>query len=157
SPPVAGAASPSSAQAPVTVQFIDPAQFAEIRDHSWESDKQNQAWMDDLRKHLERHAAHYLPPDTHLLVRFTDIKLAGDYEPWRRAAMNDVRVVRDIYPPRIDLSYQLTSSTGATIKQGSSQLRNPAFMMQARRYSGDPLGYEKSMLDDWLRTEFKTD
>ncbi|SHH82052.1 DUF3016 domain-containing protein [Pollutimonas bauzanensis] len=156
-PPATQAPAQSTAGAPVTVQFVNPSGLAEVRNNPQQGDSYNKAWMDALSRHLEQRAPRYLAPDTHLLVQFTEIKLAGDYEPWRRAALDNVRIVRDIYPPRIDLNYQLTGSKGQTLKQGSSKLRDPAFLMQVRGYPSDPLRYEKSMLDDWLQQEFGTD
>ncbi len=148
------AAAQAATDAPVTVQFVDPAGFAEVRATPRQGDSQAKAWMDTLDRHLEQRAPRYLPPDTHLLVQFTDVKLAGDYEPWRRPGLDNVRIVRDIYPPRIDVNYLLTDSKGQILKQGSSKLRDPAFLMHVRSYPSDPLGYEKDMLDDWLRKEF---
>lgn len=77
-----------------------------------------------MRAHLERRAPRYLPPHTRLLIRFTDIKLAGEYEPWRRPGLNDVRIVRDIYPPRLDLDCQLSDEHGATLRDPSFQRPN---------------------------------
>lgn len=152
--PAAHSAAQNATLASVNVEFDNPSEFTEVRSHPQQRERDNQVWMDSLREHLERNAPSHLPPRSHLLVRFTDVKLAGDYEPWRRPTWSDVRIVRDIYPPRLDLSYQLTDSQGQMLKQGISTLRDPAFLMRTRTYPEDPVGYEKRMLDDWLRREF---
>ncbi|MCQ9616376.1 DUF3016 domain-containing protein [Paenalcaligenes niemegkensis] len=147
----------SAADATISVEFINASEFAEMRSHRLQRDSDSKAWMESLRKHLEQQAPQYLPPKTHLLVQLTDIKLAGEYEPWRRAGLYDVRIVRDIYPPRIDLNYQLSNNQGQTFKDGNAKLRDSAFLMRAHGYHDDPLRYEKTLLDDWLRREFKTE
>jgi len=138
----------------VTVQYVQPRQFSEWRDHPREGDGYHQNWMNGLQRHVEARASRYLAPGAHLLVQFTDVALAGAYEPWRGAAMNNVRIVRDVYPPRIDLAFRLTGADGKVLRQGRRELRDPAFLMRSRSYPGDALGYEKAMLDDWLSDEF---
>jgi hypothetical protein len=39
------------------------------------------------------------------------------------------------------------------VKEGSYQLRDPAFLMTAALYSDDPLRYEKALIDNWLEPE----
>lgn len=137
---------------PIDVQFVDPSNFAEMRGSRGQ--RNSKEWMNGLRKHLEQRAPQYLPPGARLQVRFTDVKLVGDYEPWRRPGLNDVRIVRDVYPPRLDLDFRLTNE-GGTVREGSAKLRDPSFLMRTQRYPDDPLGHEKLMLDDWLQKEFK--
>jgi len=154
-PPATQARAPSIVDAPVTVQFANASAFTEIRNHPQQSDSYNKGWMEALSKHLEQRAPRYLEPGMHLYIRFTDVRLAGDYEPWRRPGFSDVRIVRDIYPPRLDLSYRLSDSSGQVVRQGSSILRDSAFLMRADRYPEDPQRYEKNLLDDWLRETFE--
>jgi len=63
-------------------------------------------------------------------------------------------VIKNIYPPRIDLTFTQTDANGAVVKEGERQLRDPAFMQRGILNSTDPLRFEKRMLDDWLRKEF---
>jgi hypothetical protein len=79
--------------------------------------------------------------------------MAGEYEPWRPRAYG-VRIVRDVYPPRIDLRFRLAAADGSLLKEGECKLRDPAFMATALLYfRDDPLRYEKALLDDWLERE----
>ena len=78
---------------------------------------------------------------------------AGSFEPWRGPQAADVRIVRDIYPPRIDLRFKLLDADGKLLREGSRQLRDATFMMRPDLYPNDPLRYEKTLLDDWLRAE----
>ena len=95
-------------------------------------------------------------PEGHLLsVTFTDIDMAGDFEPWRGPRFDDIRIVKDIYPPRINLSFRLTDAEGNVVKEGTRELRDLAFMMKiTMAFRDDPVRHEKALLDDWLRSEF---
>jgi hypothetical protein len=67
-----------------------------------------------------------------------------------------VRVVKDIYPPRIDLRFRLTDADGRTLSEGERSLRDSAFLTRDGLDSNDPLRFEKRLLDSWLRKEFAT-
>ena len=79
-------------------------------------------------------------------MSITDIDRAGAFEPWR--GRGDVRIVRDVYPPRVDLGFTLTGADGAVIKRGERKLRDLALVGRATASGSDPLRYEKALLDD---------
>ncbi len=134
---------------PVEVSYRNPAFFTEMRrDVGARRD-----WLDDLGRFVAKRAAAVVPPGQRLLVTITDVQRAGMVEPWHRAG-TDLRVVRDTTPPRIDLSFQVVGPNGAVFREGSRQLRDMAFLRRHIRYSGDPLAYEKHLIDDWVREEF---
>ncbi|MBM3855516.1 MAG: DUF3016 domain-containing protein, partial [Verrucomicrobia bacterium] len=126
----------------------------DVRD-SYQGDFERTTYLQQLRDHLLEQAKYYVP-DGHLLsVTFTDVDMAGDFEPWRGPAWNDVRVVKDIYPPRLNLAFRLTDAEGQVIKQGKRELRDLAFLMKiALGFRDDPVRHEKALIDDWLRAEF---
>ena len=133
----------------VEVSYRNPAGFTEMeRDFGARRD-----WLDELSRYVARRAAGAVPTGQHLAVTITDVQRAGMIEPWHRAG-TDLRVVRDTTPPRIDLSFQLVGPNGAVLKEGSRQLRDIAFLTRHTRYSGEPLSYEKNLIDDWVRREF---
>ena len=136
----------------VEVSYRDPAQFTEMKHNPGERSD----WLDDLSKYTARRAAQLLPGGERLSVTITDVQLAGMFEPWRRGNLSNVRIVRDTTPPRIDLSFQLESAQGVTLKQGERQLRDGAFfLMRSTRYRNDALAYEKNLIDAWLSKEFR--
>lgn len=67
---------------------------------------------------------------------------------------NDIRIVQDMYPPRMSLHFRLTGEDGTVVSEGERKLRDPAFLSQAGANNSDALRYEKRMIDDWLRQEF---
>lgn len=137
----------------VAVSWTDPAQFSDLKysGNRWQANQGD--WVNDLAKYLRKSASKRLQPGEKLDVQITDIMRAGQYEPWHGPRMDDVRIVRDHYPPRIDLTYTLTGADGQVIAQGNKELRDLGFMMTTPPISdSDPLRYEKQMLDQWTRS-----
>ncbi|WP_440225513.1 DUF3016 domain-containing protein [Dokdonella sp. MW10] len=154
--PAARAAAPQPADgARVHVDWTDPAAFTEVRDSHGRGMLRATDWLGRLQKHVVMRADAMLPPGQRLDVTFTDVKLAGAFEPWRGPAMDDVRIVKDIYPPRITLRFTLRGADGSIIEEGERTLRDAAFLSRGIASTSDTLRYEKRLLDDWLRREFK--
>jgi hypothetical protein len=141
--------------APVSVAFVEPETFTDIGDRDIPSPRVREAWLNELRRHIERRAASLLPAGATLAVTITDIDMAGGFEPWRRAGP-DVRIVRDVYPPRIDLRFVLADAQGTVLREGERKLRDLAFLMRPTLHPTDPLRHEKALLDDWLDRELGT-
>ena len=108
-----------------------------------------------LREHLVKQATARLPAGETLSVWITDVDLAGQYEPGG-SGVRDVRIVKDIYPPRIDLRFRLARADGSTVKEGTRTLRDFGFLSGGGPVDRtDALRYEKAMLDRWLEEEFR--
>ena len=154
-------ASAAHAEAPradsrVEIDWTPPADFSEAKMYQGTGlgRQSPDEWLGDLARHLRYRAERLLPEADHLKVTFTNVQLAGMYEPWRGPRWDDVRVIKDIYPPRIDLTFTLTDASGTLVKEGERKLRDPAFLQRGTLNATDPLRFEKRMLDDWLRSEF---
>jgi len=137
----------------VRVEYVHPENFIDVGDRYSSSDKIRAAYLEQLRKHIIRRAAPLLAKGQNLTVIVTEVDMAGGFEPWRRR-LGDARIVRDVYPPRIDLSFRLTGADGVVIREGERKLRDLAFMTTTILYRNDRLRYEKALLDDWLEREF---
>src|SRR5580765_6837008 len=133
----------------VNVSWADPASFSE---HSCDFTPggRDYAWVGDLAKYTRDQALKRLPAGAHLDVKFIDIDRAGECLPTMRG--EQIRIIRDMYPPRITLHYRL-SGNGVTAADADATLRDLAFMMTSPGLPGssDPLRYEKRVIDDWLR------
>lgn len=140
----------------VTVNFVHPEKFTEVKENStdFENDLGRQNYLPRLREYLEQRAPKYLAAGQKLTVDFTDFDLAGDFEPWHRVQLHEVRIVRDRYPPRATLHFTLTDADGHTVREGDRQLIDGGFMLGSSSLDIDSLRYEKQMLDNWLRAEF---
>lgn len=147
-------AAPASAPARAEVIFFEPQKFTDVKD-SFTGDFERTTYLDQLRDYIIDRAKYYVPEGQMLSVTFTDIDMAGDFEPWRGPRFDDIRIVKDIYPPRMDLTFRLTDAAGNVVKQGKRELRDLAFLMKIpMAFRDDPLRHEKALIDDWLRDEF---
>lgn len=149
-------AEPAKAASKVEVLFAKaPDKYVDVRDGFSASEKGQAANLDSLKQYIEQRGNELVADGQKLTVTLTEVDLAGDFEPWRDPAMNDVRVVKDIYPPRIDLEFKLTGADGKVIKEGKRELRDLAFMMKLSIQRDDPFRHEKQLLNDWLTRELK--
>lgn len=134
------------------VIFSDPEKFTDVKDRDFASDKGRDEILGRIREFIQQHADAVLPAGQKLTVTFTDIDLAGDFEPWRGPSMGDVRIVKPIYPPRFQFSYKITDEAGQTLKEGRENLSDPAFDQRLTMDRSDTLRYEKDILGDWIRS-----
>lgn len=146
-PAMAGKTAPSN----VTVSYDHPEQFTETRKLRALAPIRDDGYLDVLKAYLENRAGRMLPPGEHLAIVITDIDRAGSFEPWRPSPLRDVRIIKDIYPPRIDLRFQLRGADGKLIREGTRKLRDPAFLSGGTTTSNSNLRYEEALLDRWLR------
>lgn len=146
-------AAPMALGASATVEFVKPEGFTDAGRRWAYTDKENN--LEQLKLHLVAQVGKMLPADETLTISITDVDLAGDYDPRQRYS-NEVRIVKDVYPPRINLRFSLARADGTIAKEGERSLRDPGFLMgTGTRYTSDNLRYEKAMLDEWLEREFK--
>jgi hypothetical protein len=151
-------AAPGDPDSRVHIDWTNLADFSEAKQSTGSGFGREapEQWLSKLARHLGARAERALPSDNTLRVTFTDVQRAGMYEPWRGPQWDDVRVIKDLYPPRIDLTFTLTDASGAIVDEGSRQLRDPAFLQRGLLNENDPLRFEKRMLDDWVRDEFSS-
>jgi hypothetical protein len=144
-------------QGPVQVQWTDPAGFTDLKfsGNRWRAAQGN--WVEQLAEHLRESAARRLPEGERLEVTITDIGRAGRYEPWRGMQMQDVRFLRDHYPPSMALEFRHYGADGELLAEGAREFRDTGYLMSGGGHLGrnDNLYYEKRMIDGWLRDEFR--
>lgn len=140
-----------SLAAEVEVTFENPENYRDI-DYNYNDNSRGQKiFLPQIEKHIIRMGKRFFKDGQSLSMVITDIDLAGDHEPWRGPALDDVRIVRSIYPPRISFSYELKDSSGSVIASGDENLSDLNFDFRLRTNSHDNLFYEKEMITDWFR------
>jgi hypothetical protein len=142
------------ADGPVSVQWNDPAQFTEIRQSTNRFEAERGDWVQQLARYVQTSAAKPLQAGQTLEVTLVDVKRAGDYEPWHGPRGRDIRIMRDIYPPRITLQYTLKDASGRIIDEGDARLSDSGYLHNIGLKSDtDPLRYEKRLIDDWVKRQ----
>lgn len=141
------------ADGPVSVEWTDPAQFSDLRfsNNRWEAQQGN--WVTELARHLQQRAAARLPEGQRMDVTITDIQRAGRFEPWLGVNYNHVRVMREVYPPRMKLNVRITDADGNVLSEGERRLSDMGYLQHVAPIDNDNLRFEKRMIDDWLRRE----
>jgi hypothetical protein len=139
---------------PVTVTFEDSDNFTDAR--SSFGGGTDEHYLDMLSKHIQKAASKRLAAGQKLEVSIKDVDLAGDFLPGR-ASTQDVRVVKEIYIPRVKLSFKLLDADGKILKEGERFLSDLNFMMNVGIIGrNDPLFYDKELLTAWVKKEFKS-
>ena len=149
-------AAPKAATTPdsrVQVEFVNAEKFTDFKSDASGSKKGRNNYLTQLKSYLIRQAGSQLTQGQQLSVSVTNIDMAGEFEPWRGQSFTNMRVVKDQYPPRIDLSFKITDAKGKLTREGSRELRNLSFMKDAAVNRQDPLRHEKNLLDAWLKRE----
>jgi hypothetical protein len=147
-------ASQATLAATAEIEFVRPEKFTDAGTPRQFVDRD--ANLTNLKNHLVKQAASMLPAGQKLFIQVTDVDLAGSFEPWQLYS-REVRIVKEIYPPKIDLKFRLVGADGSLVKEGERSLRDPGFMSgPSMGYGGDNLRYEKVMLDEWMEKEFSS-
>ncbi|WP_337159495.1 DUF3016 domain-containing protein [Pseudomonas putida] len=141
--------------AQVDVHFDHPEQFrdASLDSHGYERGADAYV-MKTLTEYLQKLGQRYLQPGQQLRIDVRDIDLAGRFEPWHSRAY-DVRFMREITWPSIDLSYTLVQP-GQPEKHAQERVSDKMYLSRPGRQasSSDRLYAEKAMLADWFRQRF---
>jgi hypothetical protein len=136
----------------IVVTFRDADKFTDARENWGEGT--DPGYLDTISDYVKSKASAHVKPDQKLEVEFSDIDLAGDFNP-ARVGQGDVRIVRDIYMPRMALTFKLTGADGTVIKEGQRSLSDMNFMTNISIVDrSEPLFYDKELLADWIRDEF---
>src|SRR5881227_3849282 len=94
----------------VTVNFTDPDKFTDVRDSV--NGGPSKYYLEEIARYVKEEASKHISAGQKLTVTFKDIDLAGDIPP---GSIHDVRIIKEIYIPRMEFHFQLVDSTGAVI------------------------------------------
>ena len=136
----------------IAVTFENPEKFTDLKMDRMPRERERQSLLAELRETLEREAPRRLPAGTRLEVTITDVDMAGEFEPQHGVNLANVRIVRDMYPARINLSFRLSDASGKTLKEGTRKLVSSFTTAEPMRT--DHLKREKDLLEEWLSREF---
>lgn len=144
-------AGPVAAADNVSVTFQDPDKFTDVRENN--STTNSTYYLDELKACLKETAALRLAAGQKLNITVTDVDLAGENlfnQP------NRIRIYRQIDAPRVKLKFQLLAADGTVLKEGTRNLTDTYYLNNLRLPgSQDPLYYDKQLLIQWVRDEFR--
>jgi hypothetical protein len=137
-----------SAGATATVRFVNPAKFTDFKLRGRDANYTAQVFTNSVSDELTPILRQKYPNAT-LLLRFTDIDLAGRY-----SVARDARIIGEGHPARMSFDFLLTDSNGKVLAKGSTRLVDDSSVRSNLR---DPkrsqsFYYERRILNRWLRT-----
>jgi hypothetical protein len=133
------------------VKWTNPEDYRDVNAGQGHRAKFKAKVFADFEKHFAI-LAEKLPENQKLIINVNDVDLAGDVnQNFRR-----IRVVKDIFFPRMKFSYQVIDLNKNEISSGDVNLKDMNFLMgSSLRYNSDRLSYEKRMLDNWFKETFQ--
>jgi hypothetical protein len=144
------AADAPRADSRVVVVFEHSENFLDVRDSAVPTVAGRDRILASLRDYIVRSAPAFLPPGDSLRLVFANIKLAGVF------AVGELppggRLVSAGTPPLFLFGCVVTDPSGKVVRKSSEKLEPEYFMGLFRNADpGDPLRYDKAVLDDWMR------
>lgn len=136
----------------VLVNYDDPMSFTDFKDRLFAHENAVQGYMEEFTRVIQRMALSHLPVGHQLEITFTDIDMAGDFEPQRGPDAQDVRIIRAIYPPRLKFNYVVRDADGLVINEGSESLSDLAFQNTIAMPRDSTFIYEQELMRGWLRS-----
>lgn len=134
----------------VKVTWQEPEKFTDIRPGN-ESKSGFQARMIKELDQIFADMAKKLPDAYQWDVTVTDVDLAGDVRPFFRNTVDDIRVIKDLYWPRMTFSFNLKDEKGKSIASGTENIKDMNFLMRSGLATGNSsFRYEEQMLRDWF-------
>ena len=141
-------AEPSSA---VKVTWLNPEKFSDIRPANGTRKVYQERVMKAFDKFLGD-LAKKLPAGYSMEINVKDLDLAGDVNPMYRIDNNDIRVIKDIYFPRMKFDYVLFDQNKQPIQQESDvKIKDMGFMTSSHiGHQSKEFAYEYEMLKKWF-------
>jgi hypothetical protein len=134
------------------MSLLNPDKFTDIKPGNG-TDK-------SFRKGLERaftqelaKSAKALPAGQVLEVTFTDIDLAGEVDPVDMPGGYQLRLLMDVYFPRLQFDYRVLDASGAVVsEQKGVELKDMSYLSGPRSATtSTSFYYETRMLRDWFK------
>jgi hypothetical protein len=137
----------------VTVELAHPEKFTDFKTSCVSRPVDVKALAAQLGRFVKTTAARLLPEGQRMEITVTNIDMAGDIEVWRNPRFCDLRTMKDVYPPRVDLTFRILDADGKEVRTGTRQLVDVNYLDRSAPSGIDQLRYEKYLLADWLQRE----
>lgn len=138
----------------VFIAWNNPADYTDVEATLGVQSKYQQYLFSELTEELGKVANKHLSPNQKLELVVTNVDLAGDVQPTFGATPHDIRILEDIYPPKITFDYTL-SENNTVLKTGSEKLRDIGYLSGIQPIGNDPFPYEVDLLTDWFKETIK--
>lgn len=128
----------------------EPDQYTDIREGNESRDAFREKLFSDFEL-IFADLAKRLPEGTLLEVTVTDLDLAGEVNFMHRLAWRDIRVLKDIYFPRMSISYTLKDRDQRLLLSGREDIKDMGFLSSWGRFGMTRFSFEERMLRSWFK------
>ncbi|WP_105253186.1 DUF3016 domain-containing protein [Pseudoalteromonas sp. T1lg75] len=144
---LAMAASAASYAGEAKIKWQDLNDYADARP----SNEVKKPYHDRLMKKFDKHfnfEAQNLPEGSVFKAEITDLDLAGEV----RFGMNEFRVMKPVYIPRIEFSYKLVDKDGKVLSSGDVDIKDMSYMDRMRSIHSDKeFYYDFRLISSWFQ------
>lgn len=151
---------------PVTVEWVKPEDFRDVRHPSVSRAKYRERVFAKLESHFDK-LAEDLPEGYHLALKVINLDMAGEVQTATQAGLigmhhrasagfQEYRIMRDIDIPRMTFSFELKDADGKVVQSEEEvKLKDVGFLNRtSTRFKNRPLKYEKAMVSRWFKETF---
>ncbi|GGQ32478.1 DUF3016 domain-containing protein [Shewanella litoralis] len=134
----------------VKIEWQNPKEFRDIKTSTELQSRFEKRLFETLTKNINKQAEKSLKPGQTLHMQVTNLDLAGDMRPTFGATPGDLRIVKDLYPPRATFSFTVNEGDKVIIS-GDEKITDMSFMYNSHRFNDRPFQYETTLFTDWLQ------
>lgn len=134
----------------VKVEWQTPDNYHDIQSSNELQSRFENRFFETITKNINKQAEKTLKPNQKLEMQVSNVDLAGDVRPTFGATTGDLRIVKEVYPPRITFTYQILEDDKVIIT-GDEKLTDMSFLSRISRINERPFEAETTMLNDWLK------
>src|SRR4026209_1459068 len=121
----------------VAVELANPQKFSDFKTSCVNRPVDVTALAAQLERSVKITAGRWLPEGQRMEITVSNIDMAGDIEVWRNPFACDLRTMKDIYPPRIDLTFRILDAEGKEIRTGTRRLVDVNYLARPTPPGGD--------------------
>ena len=135
-----------TARADIAVRFVAPERYVD----ACAAEAERARNLVVLERHIRAVAGACVADDEQLIIEVLDVDLAGDVD-WSAATAVELRVLREVSWPRLELRYILVNAQGQVVRQAHEEVSDMDYLRHSSRarLSRGTLPYERLMLENW--------
>ncbi|MEM9157934.1 MAG: DUF3016 domain-containing protein [Verrucomicrobiota bacterium] len=136
----------------VSIDFERPEKFTDIEAGALTTEKEQEYILSRISDAFTDGAKRYLPNGYSIEISVNDVDLAGAIEPWQYR-YDDVRIMREIYPPRLKFDYAIRDANNEIVSDGYVNLKDYNYLLNPLRFTSQERTafHVTSLVKDWLK------
>lgn len=135
----------------ISIEFNEPQSYTDFKITPSNSESQRDYLIGKMRDEINTAVSRFLPPGYQLSLRINDIDMAGEFLPELGPDADQVRIMRDIDPPRVKIEYALADASGNVLASGEKTLSDLSYNFKIRRPNESEVSRESELVVELVR------